>query len=248
MALSDLQGLNPMLEDYLEHLIAPLVGLVPYEQRFALRLETQEHLEVRVSQLERDGLGVEEATREAIRRYGSAHQVAERFLTAWFENELTSPLTRRIGRANGIAFSRFVLAHLGYVVLLQALVFLPSGAAYALPMSPAEMRRIVPEPLPLPDQPWAMALIYAYPVLAPMVAGWLTGLAVPVGSARAVYNAVLPLSLYSFVVGALMVPMTAGLLFGLFQVVFWLPVGALAACLGSSFHHARALRREAFGG
>lgn len=239
MELSQMRGVDPVVEDYLDRLTAPLVGVVPYEARSALRAETQEHLEIRVEQLLRDGMAYPEATVEAIRRYGSAKTASEEFLSHWFESSNTSPLLRKLGKANGIAFSWFLIAHLGYAVFLQIYVFDPSGAAYSLPISPGGLRRFVPEPLPQPDAPWALMAIYGYPVLAPIIAGILAGIKIPVRAHHAVWNAMLPIVVYSFVQGTLLLPVRTGILFALFQAVYWIPVGAAVALAASSIRRTR---------
>lgn len=242
MDLSQMRGVNPLLEDYLDRLTAPLVGIVSYDTRTALRIETQEHLEIRIEDLERKGMGYADATREAIRIYGPAARVSEEFLTQWFESSATSPLLRRIGKANGIAFGTFLLAHLFYVVFLQAYVFDPSGAAYGFSISPGALRHFVPEPMPLPDGPGALIVTFGYPILAPIVAGWLVGWQVPVRPHRAVWHSMLPILVYSFIVGTLLLPVRTGVLFALFEAAFWLPVGAGMAYAAACVRRARVAR------
>lgn len=239
MDLSQMRGVNPLLEDYLDRLTAPLMGIVSYDVRTALRVETQEHLEIRIEGLERNGMSYPDATREAIRLYGPASRVSDEFLMQWFESSATSPLLRRIGKANGIAFSYFLLAHLIYIVFLQAYVFDPSGAAYAFSISPGELRHFVPEPMPLPDGPGALIATFGYPIVAPIVAGWLVGWQVPVRPYRAVWHSMLPILVYSFIVGTLLLPVRTGVFFALFEAAFWLPVGAGIAYAASCVRRAR---------
>ncbi|HVT12928.1 MAG TPA: hypothetical protein VHE55_11740 [Fimbriimonadaceae bacterium] len=230
--LSALRGDNLALEDYLEALTAPMVGLVPCRVRLELRAEARAHLERQIERLKTEGIGEPEATRLAIEAYGSAAAIGDAFLSEWFQNQSRSPFLKQFGHANYVAFGWFAVAQAIYTCLLHLRVFLPSGAAYSFPITPAEMRRVVPAPLPMPELTTTSIFLFLFPFVAPIVAGYLTGTAVPVRSARAVYQAMMPIILYSFVIGALMLPMTEGLLFALFQVVYWIPVGALAAHVG----------------
>jgi hypothetical protein len=243
--LSSLRGDNLIVEDYLETLTAPMVGLVPYRVRFELRAETAAHLERQIDRLVAEGIDRDTASQKAIAGYGSARAVGDAFLEEWYENQSKSRLLRRFGHANYVAFGRFAIAQAIVTALLQIRVFLPSGAAYSLPLSPAEVRRLLPEPLPIPEASVSGLLLILVPLIAPWLAGISTGYAVPVRPGRAVYQAMLPIVIYSFFVGALMLPMTEGLLFALFQVVYWIPSGAVAAHIGMSL---AARRRNRTGG
>lgn len=240
--LSALRGDNLIVEDYLETLTAPMVGLVPYRVRVELRAETAAHLERQIDRLTAEGIDGEAASRQAIAGYGSARAVGDAFLEEWFENQAQSRLLRRFGHGNYVAFGRFAIAQAVVTALLQIRVFLPSGAAYSLPLSPAEVRRLIPEPFPIPEASLSGLLLVLLPLLAPWIAGISTGFAVPVRPGRAVYQAMTPISIYSFVFGALMLPMTEGLLFALFQVVYWIPAGAVAAHIGMCLAARRRIR------
>jgi hypothetical protein len=231
--LSDLRGDNPELEDYLDRLTAPMIGLLPYEVRAEFRTETQGHIERVIERRVLEGFDLSEATRSAIGDYGAAETIGDDFVAEWFQNQAKSKFLRRFGYANYIAFGRFMVAQLLYVALLQLRVFAPSEAAYSLPLTPAELRRLIPEPLPLPDLSFSSVMLYLYPLVAPIVAGFLTGLAIPNRVGRAVYHAMMPILMFSFVVGALLLPQTEGLLYVMFQFAYWLPVGIFSANLGS---------------
>lgn len=232
--LSVLQHDNVALEDYLETLTAPMIGLVPYGTRMEFRAEARDHIERQIERLRAEAVGEEEATRQAIESYGSSGQICDAFLAEWFNGRSQNLIFRRFGHANYIAFGRFAAAQALYTIILDLRVFLPSGAAYALPLTPAEARRLFPTPLPLPELNSTTLLLLVLPIIAPMIAGYLTGVAAPVRPAQAVYQAMMPILIYSFVVGALMLPMTEGLLFALFQVCFWIPVGMLFANIGAA--------------
>lgn len=244
--LQIVKGYNPndLIEDYLDHVCAPLVGIVPFEERSRLREEAGFHLERLAQSYVAEGLEPEAAARRAIRTYGEPAKISDEFIESYQENRIQSPLFRRVGSANFIAFCLFGVAQVLYTALLQIRVFLPSGEAYRLPVSPAEARMLIPEPFPIP-QSWAeFLLLYGFPVVAPLAAGFLTGLFVPVGASRAVFLAMMPIVIYSFVVGSFMTPITTGLLFALFQAVYWIPAGCFASTLGATYGQRRAVRRH----
>jgi len=235
---------NDLIEDYLDHVCAPLVGVVPFEERTRLREEAAFHLDRLTQSYVAEGLAPEAAARKAIRTYGDPAKISDDCIESYHENRVQSPVFRRVGSSSFIAFCLFGVAQILYTALLQIRVFLPSGEAYRLPVSPAEARLLIPEPFPIP-QSWAeFLLLYGFPVVAPLVAGFYTGLHVPVGASRAVLVAMMPIVIYSFVVGSFMTPITTGLLFALFQAVYWIPAGCLSASLGTTYSQRQALRRR----
>ncbi len=240
--LSALRGDDLELEDYLDALTAPMVGLVPYRIRVELRAETAAHLERQIDRMLAEGIDRNTATNRSIASYGSARAIGDAFLSEWYQNQAKSPALKKFGHANYVAFGRFAIAQAAVTAMLQLRVFLPSGAAYSLPLTPAEVRRIIPEPFPVPENSLAGLLLFLLPVLAPWIAGLSTGLAVPIRPGRAVYHAMTPIIIYSFVFGALMLPMTEGLLFALFQVVYWIPSGIAASFVGTSIAARRRIR------
>ena len=63
------------LDDYLDHVCAPLVGVVPYPRRTTLRYELREH----VTMLTEDGQTLE----EVLRSLGDPYEAGRRFLAQW---------------------------------------------------------------------------------------------------------------------------------------------------------------------
>ncbi len=242
--MSDDELARELLEDYLDRLAAGLVGRLPLSERLRLKDEAAFHLERLQNQFRAEGLDALAATRCAVERYGSPHRMAEDFVEASFENAIPSPLFRFFGRGAFTAFAIFAAAQLVFMTLLQLRVFLPSGAAYALPLSPGTARTLLPDPLPLPERPGEFVLLYGYPFVAPILAGLLVGALIPARAGRRAAFAIMPIALYSFVVGALTLPQTAGVLFALVQVVWWIPVGAGTASLASTLSAVRRGRRE----
>ncbi len=228
-------GVEAILSDYLDRLTAPMVGVIPWDRRERFRYETLSHLEALVDDQIEEGVDPTLAAYEAIHSYGKPARIANDIINTCYEKAARGPIEKRFGRGNSCAFSAFVLLQGLYVTLLQLRVFLPQMNYYQLPLTPAQVRTYWPEPLPYPDGSPSFFLLVALPLVIPFVGGWITGFNVPVRAGAAVYHALLPLILGSFAIGALLLPMTEGILFALFQLVFWLPVGCACAHVTSMF-------------
>ena len=66
---------TPQLEDYLDHLCAPLLGRMVYERRLAIREEVRAHILVLADAHEELGHSPAEALHAAIQQFGDARQV-----------------------------------------------------------------------------------------------------------------------------------------------------------------------------
>lgn len=233
---------NLLLDQYIQDLGKVLEGAVPADESKSFLSETRSHLEQAIlSHLEK-GLTWLESTQRALDRFGPAKTNGEDYAASWFQYKAQTPMTKKLGRANLISFGLFQMAEVLYFLLLQMEVFLPGEGMYRIPFSPAQVRSVWPEPLPFPEYSPRFFLLIGYPILAPVVAGWVVGRMVPIRAAAAVYRGLTPLILISFVMGALLLPMTEGLLFALFQVAFWLPVGCLTAYVSSNRARSRNCR------
>ena len=78
---------EPLPEDYLDYLCAPLLGIVPYAQRRRLRLETEDHLLALVEDFGAEGFAPDQAVTVALREYGEPWRIGQDFAEAW----LTGP-------------------------------------------------------------------------------------------------------------------------------------------------------------
>jgi len=241
-----------IIEDYLDHLCAPLIGIVPYPERFRLREETGFHLEQRVNDYLLQGMSEREATFHAIERVGASEKVGRAFLEAWFKHQPQGRLAKTIGLANSYALVPFAAATLLTTSLLLLRVFLmPTPEPFMFGLSLADIRHVIPEPLPLPEKNWQSVLLYVVAVVAPDVAGWFTGTRAPVSSASAVYLVQTALTLYTFVFSTLVLPFQEGVALTLFMVFFWLPVGCATAHVAGLIAWQRRSRRfavQAFAG
>lgn len=224
---------NLLLEQYIAAMDRALTSSIPDSSRCDLLDETRAHLEQSVRTGVERGNSLLQSTQAAIERYGSAASNAAEYIESWFEGQGRTPMSRRFGRANLISYGIFQMLEVIYFLILQVNVFLPGESVYQIPFSPAEVRTVWPTPLPFPDLSLRFFVLIGYPLIAPILGGWLVGRILPVKAAAAVYRGLVPLILISFVMGALLLPMTEGLLFALLQVAFWLPVGCFTAHLSS---------------
>ncbi len=231
-----------IVEDYLDHLCAPLVGIMPFGRRERLRAEARYNILERADLYTLEGMPPQEAAEEAVRKYGDTRDLSEAFLEEWLHSLPQGALARRIGLPMSYAAFFFIQASLWGFVLLQYRLFFPNDQPMVLSLSPAQIRAFYPEPLPLPESNPLWLLVWVYGFLAPLVAGWLTGVKAPIGAARSVATILAWLILLTFVVGTLMLPLTEGLLFAMLQLLWWIPAGTLTAHVASALARRRRLR------
>ena len=96
----------------------------------------------------------------------------------------------------------------------------------------------------MPNQQALWPLVQCLAVLAPLLAGVLTGLALHPKTVGGVFRAVLALTLASSAAGLLTLPRPEVWQFALFQLVFWLPAGCLSAAVTAALR--RQLRLQNF--
>ncbi|MCW3054929.1 MAG: hypothetical protein JWN14_4099 [Chthonomonadales bacterium] len=71
------------IEDYLDHLCTPLVSVMPYEQRQAIRQEVRSHLLVLAAGHEELGSSPAEAIQAAIQQFGDAKEIGRSLLSEY---------------------------------------------------------------------------------------------------------------------------------------------------------------------
>jgi hypothetical protein len=71
------------LEDYLDHLNAELVGVVPFGRRQELRRELRAHMTALADAYEELGSNPEDALTEALEQFGAPHLIARQWLLEW---------------------------------------------------------------------------------------------------------------------------------------------------------------------
>lgn len=234
--------------DYLDHVCARLVGFIPYAERQSIREEASFHLHRSAGASLLQGADPEEAARRAIEEYGDSRVISDDLLEAWMHRRVKTRLTRFAGWSVVCALACFTLANAWIAILEQvhiAYVGLQSTSApVTFGLTPAEIRHFIPRPLPLPESSPTFVLLMASLVLAPLVAGWVTGWLAPVHPVRATYHVQIGLTVYSFLSGFLMLPACYGLLTAVLQLLYWLPAGCLAAHFGAAVRRWHACRYE----
>lgn len=214
------------IEDYLDHLCAPLVGVVPYEERLALRTETEEHLYALCEDREgEDGLSPTEATETALREYGEPWRLGQQFADTYCRTQRENPA------ASVSLFRSFTPG-----VLRAFACFGPASVVTVLTAQYTALTPVQRETGFL----WLVVLHF----LSPLVAGTLTGFLVPLRAVRAASAALGIILLHSGIVALLMWPQRDGFSVLATQVLWWLPMGTLSAGLASVA--ARHLRRTLF--
>jgi hypothetical protein len=249
-SLSDVQRLSgyyaeqataeAILTAYLEALSASLIGIIPLRERIRLREEAEFHLERLTNAYVLEGMVPTQAAKLAIDKYGSASEVAQQFLDAWYAHHPQGRLVRRVGLGIVTALTWFGAATLLVTLLIQYRAYHPEMG----PLEPGgtlmALRRILPAPWPSVEINPLFLALWGVAILVPFVAGWMTGSTVLVRSARAVWQAQTALTLYTFTLGMQLLPTSEGLLLALFQLFYWLPVGCLTAHLAAH----RTIRRR----
>ena len=197
------------IEDYLDYLCAPLLGIVPYAQRRRLRLETEDHLRALAEDFKAEGFAPDEAVSVALREYGEPWRIGQDFAEAWLTG------------AGPYRFARFTDA-----ATLRAFGWF--GVFSVLTLLGVEQYALAPHQEVLGPQLQCLA------VVAPLLAGVPTGFALHPKTAGGVCRAVAALGLASGAAGALVLPHREALQFALFQFMFWLPAGCLSASVTAS--------------
>jgi len=207
------------IEDYLDYLCAPLLGIVPYAQRRRLRLETEDHLHALIEDFEAEGFAPPEAVAVALREYGEPWRIGQDFADAW----LSGPHPCRFARFTDAA----TLRAFGWFGVFSVVTLLGVEQCTLMPHQ---------------DSLWL--LVQCLAVVSPFIAGVLTGFALHPKTAGGVCRAVAALALASGAAGALALPHPEVLQFTLFQFAFWLPAGCLSAIVTASLR--RQLRLQNF--
>lgn len=68
------------IEDYLDHVCAPLVGRIPYAERRAVRAEARQHLDMLIAAYTELGSEPAEAVEQALKQFGAPHELAQQWV------------------------------------------------------------------------------------------------------------------------------------------------------------------------
>jgi hypothetical protein len=190
------------LEDYLDHLCAPLVGRVAYARRQEMRAEWRAHLDALVEAYVELGSTPDEAVTQALRQFGDARDLGRQWARSW-KRKRVQPQSIRSP----------LLAALGVFSAASALSAALLGAPIGLPFDPSSLL------LPL--------LGFVLPASAGLLTGWLARGRHAMGTFYAL-SLLIPLTAASGHTSA--VDVAAAL--GAAQLFCWMPIGCTAAMLG----------------
>lgn len=207
------------IEDYLDHLCAPLVGIVPLAERRNLRDEVRVHLESLAAEYGFEGKPPPEATAAALQELGEPWQVGQTFLREWLQGCPHAGPARLTRQAALRAFGFFGVAAVFNWLLIEQ---------RALNQPPGDLT------------PWIVLLA----ALSPLVAGTLTGLGLPARMGRGLSWTIGLLTVHALAAGALLLPQTDGFGFALCLPLWWLPGGWLSSV--ATAHLVRSHRRQRF--
>ena len=214
---------------YLDVLCGSLIGVIPLRERIRLREEAEFHLDCLINAFVLEGMVPQQAAKHAIDKYGPASEVAQQFLDSWYMHHPPGKLARRIGLGSVIAFIWFGAMTLLVTLPIQYRVYRPDMGPLRPEGDLPTMRQLIPAPWPSVEINSFFLVLCGVAVIAPFVAGWMTGSKVLVRPVRAVWQAQTALTLYTFILGMQLLPTREGLLLALFQLCYWLPVGCLTA-------------------
>ena len=205
--------------DYLDHVCAPLVGIVPYPEREAFRREVAAHLDALADEYEYQGRTPAAALEAALAEFGEPWQVGQAYGREWLDGSPDAGPARLTRMAALRAFAFFGVAALPVWGLLEARVL--NGSAADL-------------------TPWLFLLA----LLSPLIAGALTGLGRPARLGRGLAGALGLLTVHALLAAALLLPSGDGFIFVLCLLLWWLPSGWLSAT--ATAHLVRSHRRQRF--
>lgn len=214
----DQNYLQEQIEDYLDYLCAPLLGIAPYAQRRRLRLEAADHLLALIEDLEAEGFAPEEAVLLALKEYGEPWAIGQGFANTCLRNTASRRLIRFGDAATLRAFGWFGVLSVTCLLGLEASVLDPAQSGLT---------------------PWVQCLA----AVSPLAAGVLTGFGMDSRTTSGICRAVGVLSLASAAIGLSLRPHTEGLTFAAFQLFFWLPAGCLTASVTAALRRQFRLHR-----
>jgi len=208
------------VEEYLDFLCVPLVGIVPYKQRRHMRLEAADHLRSHIDDLQAEGLRPQAAADCAMHEYGEPWKVGHRLADAYLTGSAHQTALGSIDAIAFKAFGRFGVCTVVTVLVLEAMTLVPLTTG------------------------WLTPLYGALLLLGPIAAGILTGMGMEPKTWKGVCQAIALLSLATLPAGLLLRPNTEALHLAAYQLLYWLPVGCLASSATASLR--RHSRRQNF--
>ena len=216
------------LEDYLDHVCAPLIGLVPYARRQELRGELRSHLEALAASHVELGSAPDVALIRSLHQFGDPHAIARHWAREWTHPSPARPL-QPAWRTIPWALGCFGTASLVVFLILQTMASESDGSIRTA---------------------WMGLLLFG--AVLPVLAGITTGLLAPARHALGSFFA-LALLVPPFVALGTnpLMPALLGyhwtnssIAMALMLAICWLPIGPAAAALGGWLKSQLALRPQ----
>jgi hypothetical protein len=207
-----------LLEDFLDHFCAPLVGIVAYEERIGVRREIASHLDAMAQEYEWQGQGPAQAMRSALSKMGEPWAAGEAWLTEWNVGREAKYSSSRLARQSMLARLVRPFAFFGVATMVNLLVL-----QWYTPVKPGEVSAN--------GSAIFLPLVVFLMMVSPVLAGICTGFRQSAHLSRSIICVLLLLAAHSFLTGLMMLPKISGLYFAAVQIAVWLPVGVITARL-----------------
>jgi len=222
-----------VLSAYLEDLSWRLTGRMPVSVCHAFLEEAAEHLERLQEDARMAGHEGRASAEQAVAAFGEVSEIADTFVEGWLAGTRAGRISRRFGFSRTVAFAWFAMAESVCVALTLVRIYVPSTGALPLIASPAQLRALLPAPLPAPDFTPQYFTLLAAEIALPILAGAMVGRSLPHGATLWSVRATLVTIAYTAILGLAIGPEREVVHFAFWQAIFWLPAGALAAHLSS---------------
>ncbi len=196
-------ALSRRIDDYLDFLCAPLVGIMDYEDRRSFREEAWAHLQALVAEYRQLNLSEMEAVETALREFGDPWKVGKAFAREWMTKQPPPESIRRAQSPAACAFAWFGMASVVNLLIFERYALLPS---FWYDPKVAQMLS------------WIAGL-------SPIAAGILTGLSMTGTNAKPILRVQAGLALFSLLFGLTFLPHVDMLILALCQIAWWLPAG-----------------------
>ncbi|CAN5672862.1 hypothetical protein BH11ARM2_BH11ARM2_01110 [soil metagenome] len=233
-----------LIAAYGEVLASHLAGRVSASERGEIRSEAEFHLELGQRRWITEGMDPLEAARKAIRNYGDPCEVVAHHIEGRQDEGIGSRWLRTIGYSRLLAILIYGTGQLGATIYQSELWAASVSGRYGMPMAPAQLRALLPLPLPLPQTLSEVFALYGLPFLWPLLAGLIFGACAPVRPVSATLMILVPLTLQAFVQASLMLPATSGQLNALLLLFVGIPLACVGSLIGTSARRSWEIRRE----
>lgn len=218
---------------YLDDLRRRLSGRMPQSECYTIIEEAAEHLERLEEDARMAGHDRRASAEHAVAAFGEIDHVADTFVQGWLAGTTAGRISRWFGFSRTVTFAWFAMAETACVLFVLLRIYFPSTQALPIVASPASIRAFLPTPLPTPDFTGVYLALLTAEIGLPLLAGAMVGRSIPSGAGLWSVRGVLTMIVYSLALGLATLPSREFLNLAIWQAMFWLPAGALAAHVSS---------------